>query len=90
MKKYRSSITNVRSYQDADCDMEHFLVICQFCLELQRASRYLKEIPKFNIEEIKDEEKRQKYIIEITGKLNDRLGNEKKENWNIIKRPSSK
>ncbi|XP_029340938.1 craniofacial development protein 2-like [Acyrthosiphon pisum] len=85
-KRYRSSITDVRSYRGADCDTDHFLVICKFRLKLQRASRYFQKALKFNIEELKDEEKRQKYITEITGKLNERQGNERKVNWSTIKK----
>jgi len=44
-------------------------------------SRLFQKTPKFNIGKIKDEEKRQKYITEITDKFN-----EIKENWNIIKK----
>lgn len=84
--RYRSSITYVRSYRGADCDTDHFLVICKFCLKLQRASRHFHKTLKFNIEELKDEEKRQKYITEITGKLNERQRNERKVNWSTIKK----
>jgi len=45
-KKYRSSITDVRIYRVADCDMDHFLVICNFRLKLQKASRHFQKTPK--------------------------------------------
>ncbi|KAL4135669.1 hypothetical protein QTP88_007267 [Uroleucon formosanum] len=61
-------------------------VICKFRLKLQRASRHFQKTLKFNIEELKDEEKRQKYITEITGKLNERQENERKVNWSTIKK----
>lgn len=86
-KWYRSHITVARSYRGADCDTEHFLVLCKFQLKLQRASRYFQKTPKFNIEELKDEEKRHKYTTEITDKLIERQeGNERKVNWGIIKK----
>lgn len=37
-KKYWSSITDVKNYQGADCDMDHFLIICKFRLKLQKAN----------------------------------------------------
>lgn len=46
----------MRSYRCADCDMEHFLVICKFRLKLQRASTYYQKTPKFNIDELKERE----------------------------------
>lgn len=84
-KKYRSSIIDVRSSGVAGYNTDHFLVICLFCLKLQRASRHFQKTPKFNNEEMIYEEERQKCITEITGKLNDRQGNERKENWDTIK-----
>jgi hypothetical protein len=72
-KRYRSSISDMRSYRGADCDTDHFLVICKFCLKLQKTNRYLQKTPKFNIEKLKDKEKiYQKYITDITGKLTEK------------------
>lgn len=61
-KRYRSNKIVVRSYQGADSDTDHFLVICKFRLKLHRASRHFQMISKFNIKE-----KRQKYITKIKG-----------------------
>ncbi|KAL5239521.1 hypothetical protein ACI65C_006931 [Semiaphis heraclei] len=79
-EKERPDSMNCSDFDDSDS------VICKFRLKLQRASRYFQKALKFNIEELKDEEKRQKYITEITGKLNERQGNERKVNWSTIKK----
>lgn len=36
VKRYRSSISNMRSYRGANCDTDHFLAISKFRLKLQK------------------------------------------------------
>lgn len=60
-KRYRSSITDARNYRGADCDTDHFLVICKSHLKLQRASKHFQKAPKFNIEKIKNKKKTEIY-----------------------------
>lgn len=76
----------MRNCRSADCDTDYFFVICTFHLKLQRASGHFQKTPKFKIEELKDEEKRQKYTTKLTGKLNEKKEYERKVSWNIIKK----
>jgi len=60
--RFRSSIVDVRSYRGADCDTDHFIVVSRFRLKLKKNYSAGKTAAKFNLENLKIDEGREKYI----------------------------
>ena len=86
-KRFKSSFSDVRSYQGADCDSDHFSVIANFRIKLKKVQKTNNIIPKYNLEKLKEEGENKKYIESLTEKLRpyqtDNL--ETSDRWIIIR-----
>uniref|UniRef100_A0A2S2QMB7 Craniofacial development protein 2 n=1 Tax=Sipha flava TaxID=143950 RepID=A0A2S2QMB7_9HEMI len=86
-KRFKSSISDIRSYRGADCDSDHFLVITKFRIKLKKVQEANNRIPKYNIEKLREEGENQKYVESLTEKLRanqtDKL--ETSGKWTIIR-----
>lgn len=58
-RKYRSSITDVRSYKGIDCDPDHFTIITKLKTKLKCQEKF--KIKKINIEMLKYIELKKQY-----------------------------
>ncbi|XP_025407079.1 uncharacterized protein LOC112681028 [Sipha flava] len=67
--RYRSTIHDVRSHRDADCDTDHYLVISKLRSKLKSQSRLKDKRAKFNLELLRDETVRKKYESEVKKEL---------------------
>ncbi|KAJ4433345.1 hypothetical protein ANN_15604 [Periplaneta americana] len=70
-KRRHTSIVDIRTFRDADCNSDHYLVIGELRERLSVAKRVEQQvnITKFNILKLKDEEAKQNYQVEISNRF---------------------
>ena len=81
-RKYRRSLLDVRAYKGADCDSDHFLLICKIRMKLatKRAQTVKREI--VNVEKLHNEEERMQYQIEVQNRFSILEEQDGESNWN--------
>ncbi|KAJ4449947.1 hypothetical protein ANN_01354 [Periplaneta americana] len=70
-KRRHTSIVDIRTFRDADCNSDHYLVIGELRERLSVAKQVEQQvnITKFNILKLKDEEAKQNYQVEISNRF---------------------
>ena len=70
-KRWHSSILDVRSFREADCDNDHYLVVAKVRerLAVRKQAAQKSDGGRFNLRKLNDLEVRKKYQIEITNRF---------------------
>lgn len=86
-RRFKSSITDVRSYRGADCDTDHFLVIAKFKMKLKSPKKIKAEKKsRINIEMLKDPKVKRQYQIGIDKTIEELVVKNEELDWEAIRK----
>ena len=70
-RRWHSSILDVRSFREADCDTDHYLLVAKFreILAVSKQAAHKIDVDKFNLRKINELEVRKQHQIDITNRF---------------------
>ena len=68
-RRFRTAVTDVRSYRGADCDSDHFMVVTRVKVKIKKTRNSARRIKRPDIEKLNIREERERYQVAVQNRI---------------------